>query len=65
MDALQVTDRVSTVVHFGNPYVLEDLVHIPRVLIGTCSLGGVDAIFDVLAGSYPAKGVLTYDVSLA
>ena len=62
IDAMQVDNRVSTVVHFGSPYVLEDLVHIPRILIGGCSLAGVDAAFEVLAGNYPAKGKLTYDV---
>lgn len=59
---LQITDRVSTVVHFGNPYALEDLPHIPRVIIGTASRKGVDYTLDVLAGKYPAKGKLTYDV---
>ena len=63
IDALQVTNRVSTVVHFGNPYVLCELAHIPRILIGTGSIDGVDAMFDVMSGRYPAKGVLTYDVT--
>ena len=59
---LQITDRVSTVVHFGNPYALEELPHIPRIIIGTTSRKGVDYSLDVLAGKYPAKGKLTYDV---
>lgn len=63
IDALQVTNRVSTVVHFGNPYVLCELAHIPRILIGTGSVDGVSAMFDVMSGRYPAKGVLTYDVT--
>ena len=62
IDALQVDNRVSTVVHFGSPYVLEDFVHIPRIIIGGSSLMGIDAAFNVLAGNYPAKGKLTYDV---
>lgn len=62
IDAMQVDNRISTVVHFGSPYVLEDLVHIPRIIIGQSSLAGVDAAFEVLAGNYPAKGKLTYDV---
>lgn len=62
--ALQVTETVSTVVHFGNPYLLETLPHISRVIIGTMSVDGVRAAFDVLAGNYPAKGVLSYDVKL-
>ena len=63
VDALQVTNKVSTVVHFGNPYTLEDLVHIPRIIIGCCASKSVDAAFDVLTGKYPAKGKLTYNVN--
>ena len=62
IQALQVTNRVSTVVHFGNPYVMEDLVHIPRIIIGGMSLDAVNYGLDVLAGKLEAKGVLTYDV---
>lgn len=64
INAMQLTDRISTIVHFGNPYVLEDLSHIPRVIIGTTSEGSLDSAFNVLSGDYPAKGVLTYDVKL-
>lgn len=62
IDAMQVDDRVSSIVHFGSPYVLEELAHIPRIIIGGSSADGVIAAFDVLAGNYPAKGKLTYDV---
>lgn len=64
LEAMQVSERISTILHFGNPYVVSDLPHIPRVLIGTCSGKGVEAGLEVLAGNYPAKGVLTYDVTL-
>lgn len=64
IEALQVTKRVSTLVHFGNPYVLEELAHIPRVIIGCLSAENVSAAIDVLAGLYPAKGVATYDAKL-
>ena len=62
MEAMQVTNKVSTVIHFGNPYVMEDVPHIPRILIGTLSKENVKHTLNVLAGEYPAKGVLTYDV---
>ncbi|MBQ8552189.1 MAG: hypothetical protein IJ428_05175 [Clostridia bacterium] len=52
------------VVHFGNPFVLEDFEHIPRVLIGTGSYDCTLCAIDVLAGKYPARGVMTYDVKL-
>jgi len=64
MNAMQVSGRISTVVHFGNPYVLEELPHIPRVVIGTTSSENVLHTFNVLAGDYPANGVLTYDIHL-
>lgn len=57
--ALQYTDRVSTVVHFGNPFVLEELPHIPRIIVGSLSAENVDSCLEVLAGNYPAKGILT------
>ena len=63
-EAMQMTNKVSAVVHFGNPYVLEDLPHIPRVLVApSCYASTVSAI-DVLCGDYPAYGVLTYDVKI-
>ena len=61
-EALQITNRISTLVHFGNPFVLEDLPHIGRILIGGASTASVDATLDVLEGKYPAKGSLTYDI---
>ena len=64
IEALQVTNRVSTIVHFGNPFVLEELVHIPRVLIGGVSADSVNYALDILEGKYPAKGCLSYDVKL-
>ncbi|MBQ4629587.1 MAG: hypothetical protein IJB70_01165 [Clostridia bacterium] len=62
--AMQHTNRVSTLVHFGNACVLEELPHIPRVIIGGNSEGSVDGCVEVLAGNYPAKGVPTYEFKL-
>lgn len=62
--ALQVTNRISTLMHFGNPFVLEDLPHISRVIVGGCSEASIDAAIAVLAGDHPAMGTLTYDVKL-
>ena len=63
-EALQVTNRISTVLHFGNPFVLEDLPHVSRMVIGGNSAMAVKAGLDVLCGDYPAKGSLTYDIKL-
>ena len=64
MTALQVTNRISAVLHFGNPFVLEDVPHVPRVIVGAASAKTIDTAFDVLAGDYPANGVLPYEVKL-
>lgn len=64
IQALQITNRVSTVVHFGNPFVLEELEHIPRILIGGCSSDSICCTLDVLAGKHPAKGHLAYTLTL-
>ncbi len=62
VEALQITNRVSTILHFGNPFVLEEFVHVPRIIIGGVSPVAVEAGLNVLSGEYPAKGNLTYDV---
>ena len=63
--ALQLTNRISALVHFGNPFVLEKIdSHIPRVIIGGQSAKAINSGIKVLAGDYPAKGKLTYDIKL-
>ncbi len=62
--ALQHTNRVSTVLHFGNPYVLEELNHTPRYIIGGQAEECAMAALDVLAGEYPANGKLVYNPDL-
>lgn len=54
--AMQHSGQVSTILHFGNPFVLENLNHTPRYIIGAQSKKCVMAALDVLAGLYPAKG---------
>ena len=61
-EALDVTKSTSAIVHFGNPFLLEDLPHIPRIIIGVASRQGVEAGLDVLAGEHVAKGKLIYNV---
>ena len=62
--ALQVTNRISTVLHFGNPFVLEDIPHVSRLIMGGNSKMAVEAGLEVLLGNHEAKGSLTYDVNL-
>ena len=64
VEAMQITNRVSAILHFGNPCVLEPLPHIPRYIIGCLSEKGVRTAIDILAGEYEPKGVLNCDVNL-
>lgn len=62
IEALQLTNRVSTLVHFGNPCILDVLPHISRIIVGGISTAAVDACIDVMAGLYEATGQLTCEV---
>jgi len=64
LEVLRLSKKLNTLVHFGNPFVLEDIPHVPRLVIGPSGEMAVNAGLDVLFGDYPAKGVLTYDVKL-
>lgn len=63
-NAMQLTDRISTVIHLGNPHVLEELPHVRRCIFGGHSQESIDTCLEVLAGEYPAKGVPTYQFTL-
>jgi len=52
------------VLHFGNPFTLEALPHVSRVIMGGMSEMAVNAGIDVLIGDHEAKGSLTYDIKL-
>lgn len=64
ISAMQLTDRISTVVHFGNPSVLEELPHIPRCVFGGLSRECIEATIEVLAGMRLPKGTPTFDFNL-
>ena len=62
VNSMQYTNRISTIVHYGNPMVMEALPHISRKIIGSCSTKSTLACLEILAGERDAKGKLTYDV---
>ena len=64
IEAMQISGRVSSLIHIGNPHVLENLPHIPNIIFAGQSKDSIDAALEVLAGNYPAKGVATYDFKL-
>ena len=59
-----MTDRISTLIHFGNPKVLEVLPHIPRIIVGGLAHESVVASLEILAGEYEAKGRVTCELNL-
>ena len=64
ISAMQATNRISTLIHYGNVKVLENLPHIPRVILGGVSEKSTLACIETLAGENEAKGVLTYELNL-
>lgn len=64
INAMQITNRISALIHFGVPTVLENLEHIPRIIFGGISEVGVNYAFEALAGEFEPSGKLTYDVKL-
>lgn len=64
MEALQITNKISTIVHFGNPFLLEDVPHVPRIIVGTTGSNNLMPTFEVLAGVREPKGVPTYNIKL-
>ena len=61
-EALKVTDSIAAVVHFGNPFVMEDLPHQHRIIIGQASPDGVRAGIEALAGLNAANGKIISEV---
>ena len=64
ISAMQATNRISSLIHYGNVKVLETLPHIPRVILGGVSEESTLACIETLAGENAAKGVMTYKLEL-
>ncbi len=54
----------AAVVHFGNPYALERLVHIKRLVVGFPSERCIDYTLDVLTGKMKAVGKMPIKLNL-
>ena len=63
-NAMQVTDRISSFLHFGSPFVLDEIPHVKRLLIGGISAESVNIALEVLAGKRVSRGKLTYDIEI-
>lgn len=64
INAAQSNGKVSTLIHFGNPCVLDNLPHIPRIIIGGLAKDATLAAVDILSGERKAVGRLTYDAKI-
>ena len=64
INCVNISGKVSAIVHFGNPYAMEPLDHMKRVIFGYNSTESQKYAFDVLAGKIPAKGKLPINLNL-
>ena len=60
INALAHSGKLDTVVHFGNPFALKYLEHIPRKIFGYMIPESQEYAIDVLAGKMQAKGKLPF-----
>lgn len=63
INSMQHTNRISTIIHYGNPVVMEELPHTQRKIIGGCSQKSTLACLEVLAGIREPLGKLPYKVN--
>ena len=60
MRALQSTNRISAVLHFGNPHVMDDVPRCDRFILGYTAEECVEYALHVLAGEAEAGGTIPY-----
>jgi len=60
---LITSDKVSAVLHFGNPMAMPEIDHVPRRLFGYRMPDSQLRAIEVPAGKLPAKGTLPYDIT--
>lgn len=60
MRALQTTNRISAILHFGNPHMIDEVPRCDRVLLGYTSHTCVDHALHILRGDYEAVGMVPY-----
>ena len=62
INALAHSKKLDSIVHFGNPYALSCVEHIPRKIFGYMIPESQKYAIDVLAGKLEAKGKLPFNV---
>ena len=64
VDAMQHTGRIGTLIHCGNPKIVEELAHIPRRIFAGRAEEATYAAIEVLAGKHEPKGKPNYTLNL-
>lgn len=62
INCLAHSGKLSTVVHFGNPFAVKNLFHIPRKIFGYLIPESQIYAIDALKGNIEAKGRLPFDI---
>ena len=62
IDSLNMAGRLSTVVHFGNPFALETLQHVKRKIFGYTMPGAQPCAIEALSGKLEPQGTLPFNV---
>lgn len=62
VNCLALSEKVSAVVHFGNPNAMKPILHVPRRIFGYNAAESQQYAIEVLAGKIPAKGKLPFHI---
>ena len=65
INALILSGKVSAVLHFGNPFAMKPIYHVPRRIFGYTAHASQAHAIDVLAGKIPALGKLPFEIDFA
>lgn len=62
INSATLSGKLAAVVHFGNPFALQPLLHVPRKVFGYLMPDSQVYAIDVLAGKLPANGTLPFQI---
>lgn len=62
IDCVNLSGKLAAVVHFGNPFALQPLLHVKRKIFGYQMPATQPYTIEVLAGKLPAKGKLPFHI---
>lgn len=62
IDCINLSNKLAGVLHFGNPFALQPLMHVKRKIFGYIMPDTQPHCIDVLAGKLPARGTLPFNI---